>query len=69
MQALSIAAAGMMGVQGRFESSAGRTAAAPLDNLAQETVEHVQAEIAFSANAAVARAADEMTGVLLDVMA
>ena len=69
MQALSIAAAGMMGAQGRFESSARRTAAAPLDSLAEETVERAQAETAFSANAAAVRAADEMTGALLDILA
>jgi hypothetical protein len=69
MQALSIAAAGMMSAQGRFESSARRTAAATLDHLAEKTVERVQAEAAFSANAAVVRAADEMTGALLDILA
>ncbi|MFA4940281.1 flagellar basal body rod C-terminal domain-containing protein [Brevundimonas sp.] len=69
MQALSIAAAGMTTAQNRFESSARRTAAAPLDNLAEETVERVQAKTAFSANAAVVRTADEMTGTLLDILA
>lgn len=69
MQALSIAAAGMTTAQNRFESSARRTAAAPLDNLAEETVERVQAKTAFSANAAVVRTADDMTGTLLDILA
>lgn len=69
MQALSIAAAGMLGAQDRFESSARRTAAAPLDNLAEETVERIQSETAFRANAAVLRIADDMTGTLLDILA
>ena len=69
MQALNIAAAGMMNAQGRFEASARRTAAAPLDHLDQEIVERIQATTAFTANAAVVRAADDMIGELLDVLA
>jgi hypothetical protein len=69
MQALSIAAAGMMTAQNRFDNSARRTATAPLDNLAEETVERIQAKTAFSANAAVLRTADDMTGTLLDMLA
>ena len=38
MQALPIAAAGLLDAANRFNSSAGRTAAAPLDNLERETV-------------------------------
>ena len=69
MQALSIAAAGMMTAQNRFDNSARRTAAAPLDNLAEETVERIQAKTAFSANAAVLRTPDDMAGTLLDMLA
>lgn len=69
MQVLSIAAAGMQTAQQRFEASAQRTARAPLDNLAEEVVEQVQAKTAFSANVAVARTADEMTGTLLNMLA
>lgn len=69
MQALSIAAVGMMSAQSRFEASARRTAAAPLDNLAAETVERIQAKTAFTANAAVVRTADEMSGTVLDMLA
>lgn len=69
MQALNIAAAGLMTAQNRFEASARRTAAAPLDHLAEETVERIQAKAAFSANAAVVRTADDMTGTLLDMLA
>jgi len=69
LSSLSIAAAGMLGAQGRFESSARRTAAAPLDNLVQETVERIQSETAFRANAAVLKTADDMTGTLLDILA
>lgn len=69
MQALNIAAAGLTAAQNRFEASARRTAAAPLDNLAEETVERLQARTAFTANAAVIRTADDMTGALLDMLA
>ena len=69
MQAFSITAAGMLGAQGRFESSARRTAAAPLDDLEQETVQRIQDKTAFTADAAVLKAADEMTGTLLDILA
>lgn len=69
MQAFSIAAAGMLGAQGRFEASARRAAADPLNNLEQETVQHLQDKTAFSANAAVLKTADKMTGALLDVLA
>ncbi|WP_292024028.1 MULTISPECIES: flagellar hook protein FlgE [unclassified Brevundimonas] len=63
MQTLSIAAAGMMNAQTRFDASARRTAAAPLDDLPGETVERLQAKTA------VARTADDMTGTLLDILA
>lgn len=69
MQAISIAAAGMLGAQNRFEASARRTAADPLNNLEQETVQRIQDKAAFSANAAVMRTADDMTGTLLDMLA
>ncbi len=66
MQALSIAAAGMMSAAERFDASARRTAAAPLETLAEETVERITAGHALKANAVVARTADEMIGALLD---
>ncbi|WP_295242126.1 flagellar basal body rod C-terminal domain-containing protein [uncultured Brevundimonas sp.] len=69
MQALSIAAAGMTTAQNRFDNSARRTANVPLDNLAEETVERIQAKTAFSANAAVLRNADDMAGTLLNMLA
>lgn len=69
MQAMSIAAVGMTSAQSRFEASARRTATAPLDNLAAETVERIQAKTAFTANAAVVRTADDMSGTLLDMLA
>ncbi len=68
MQALPIAAAGMLDAQAHFDASARRTAARPLDNLAEETVERIQARTDFAANAAVARTADQMAGTLLDVL-
>lgn len=66
MQALSIAAAGMMSAAERFDASARRTAAAPLADLAGETVERITAKHALKANALVIRTADEMIGTLLD---
>ncbi len=52
MQVMPIAAGGMMNAQSRFVASARRTATAPLDNLAVEAVERIQAKTAFTANAA-----------------
>lgn len=69
MQAMPIAAAGLLDAAGRFDASARRTAVEPLDNLVQETVKRAQAETDFRANAAVIRTADEMTGTLLDMLA
>jgi len=69
MQVHAAAAAGLMNAQARFDASARRTAAAPLDNLAGEAVERISSKTAFAANAAVLRTADEMTGALLDVLA
>ena len=69
MTALSIAAAGIASATDRFDASARRTATAPLDNLAGETVERIGAEIALKANVAALRTADEITGALLDVLA
>lgn len=69
LSSLAIAAAGMTSAQMRFDDSARRTAAAPLDDLAGETVERIEAKTAFSANAAVARTADDMMGTLLDILA
>ena len=69
MNALSIASAGVAAAIERFDASARRTAAAPLDNLAEETVERIGAEIAVRANVSVLRSANEMTGALLDILA
>ncbi len=69
MKALPIAAAGLLDAANRFDASARRTAAAPLDDLVKETVERVEAKTAFKANAAVIRTADQMTGALLDMLA
>ena len=67
MQAIAIAASGIQSAMNRFDASARRTAAAPLDNLVEETVERIGAEISVRANAAVLRTADEMLGALLDI--
>ena len=65
---LSIAAAGMQNAANRFEASARRTTEGSLDTLAVEAVEQIRARQDFSANAAVARTADDMMGTLLDVL-
>jgi len=65
----AVAAGGIASAVARFEQSAARTAAAPLDDLASETVERMQAKVALSANVAVLRTADAMTGTLLDMLA
>lgn len=69
MIATSIAVGGIAAATARFEQSAIRTANAPLDNLEGETVERIEAETALSANVAVLRTADGMTGSLLDILA
>ena len=69
MQVYAIAAAGLAAASARFEASARRTAAAPLADLAGETVERITAEVAFKANASVLKTADEMAGTLLDILA
>ena len=69
MIASSIAAGGIASAVARFEQSAVRTAAAPLDNLEAEMVERIESKAAFSANIAVLRTADDMAGTLLDILA
>lgn len=69
MEAINIASAGLMAAAARFDASARRTAEAPFEDLAGEIVERITAEIDFKANAQVIRAADEMTGTLLDTFA
>lgn len=69
MQAHAIAAAGLASAAARFDASARRTAADPLGDLAGETVERIEAAVAFEANAAVLRSADRMAGTLLDMLA
>jgi flagellar hook protein FlgE len=69
MIATSIAAGGIAAATARFERSAARTATAPLEGLETEIVERIQAKTALSANVAVMRTADDMTGTLLDMLA
>ncbi len=73
MQAFSISAAGMSAATSRLAASAQRGAADPgaggRTYLATERVAQISAKTDFSANAAVLRTADEMTGALLDLLA
>jgi flagellar hook protein FlgE len=68
MDAISIATAGLTRATDRLTASAIRTVAPDAD-LGREVVEQVQAKTDFKANLAVIRAADEMTGTLLDMLA
>lgn len=69
MQVFAIAASGLSDASARFAASAERTARDPLADLAGETVERVQAEVAFKANVSVLKTADQMYGSLLDMIA
>lgn len=69
MQAFAIAASGIADAGARFAASAGRTARDPLADLAGETVERLEAEVAFKANVSVLKTADAMYGSLLDILA
>jgi flagellar basal body rod protein FlgC len=68
MQAFAIAAGGIAAATARFDASARRTAAAPLDNLETEIVDRIESEVALKANVAVLKTADRMTGTLLDML-
>lgn len=68
MQAAAIASAGISTALARFDASASRTTANPLDDLAAETVERLEAKAAVTTNAAVLRTADDMMGTLLDIL-
>lgn len=77
MQALAIAAAGMNAAANRLNASAQRVAAADtraekVEDLkdvdyVKERTEQISASTDFSANAAVIKTADQMTGALLDL--
>ena len=69
MNPASIAAVGIAAAAQRYDASAARTAARPLEDLASEIVERAEAKVAVQANAAVLRSADDMTGSLLDILA
>lgn len=79
MQALSIAAAGMMAAADRLNASAQRVASAGVQaeraetlgdvDFVAERVGQISAATDFKANAAVIRTADQMTGALLDLKA
>lgn len=73
MDPIATAQYGMFAATRRFEASVVRVARMGIEgqntDLAAEIVEQVTAKAAFSANAAVMRTAQEMTGELLDVLA
>lgn len=73
MDPIATASYGMLAATRRFEASAVRVAqmgdpSADVD-LGREIVEQISAKHAFSANAAVARTAQDMLGDLLDIVA
>lgn len=61
--------AGIASATARFEQSAVRTASRPLDGLETEMIERIEEKTALSANVAVLRTANEMTGALLNMLA
>jgi flagellar hook protein FlgE len=77
MQAISIAAAGMMAAADRLNASAHRMAAADSQveraetlgdvDYVKERTQQIGAATDFKANAAVMKTADEMTGALLNL--
>ena len=70
MDALNIARYGMMNAESRLAASASRIAnwdGGDDVDLAQETVEQIQAKVQFKASAQVVRIADEMWDSLLDI--
>ena len=69
MSAFAIAASGIAVATARFAASAERTARDPLADLAGESVERIEAEVALKANVAVLKTADQMYGALLDIVA
>lgn len=72
MDPLSIARYGMMSAQDRLTRSAGRVAQWNGDDdvdLAQETVEQIEARQQFAANAKVVTFADDMWRALMDIQA
>jgi hypothetical protein len=70
MDAISTAAAGLTAAANRFDQAAQRVAAPQADDdFASAVVDTVEASVAFEADAAVIRAADRMTGTLLDILA
>lgn len=68
MDAISTATAGLTRAADRLSNSAWRMVQPDAD-LGREVVEQVQAKTDFKANIAVIKAADEMTGTLLDMIA
>lgn len=68
MQALSIAQVGLTRATDRLTASAQRMVGSDPD-YGREVVEQVQAKTDFKANLAVIKAADQMTGTLLDMLA
>lgn len=69
ISAVSSAVSGVNAAFARLDASPARTARDPLANLAGEAVELITAKTELAANVAVLRAADEMTGTLLDMLA
>jgi flagellar basal body rod protein FlgC len=69
MDAISTAFFGLADAANRLDRAAQRVALPQGDDFAGAIVDTVEAGEAFKANAAVIRAADQMTGALLDILA
>ena len=72
MDPIATAHYGMMAAMNRFADAASRTvqsAGGEFGDLAQASVDMAEAKAALEANVAVARTADEMLGVVLNISA
>ena len=72
MDPIATAQYGMLAAMNRFADAAGRTARAgggDFGDLAQASVDMAEAKAALQANVQVARTADEMLGVVLNISA
>ena len=73
MDPIATAQYGLLAASRRFEASASRVARMGVESenvdLAAEVVQQITAKTEFSANLAVIRTAQDMTGELLDILA
>jgi flagellar hook-associated protein FlgK len=69
ISSLTSAMSGMVDAASRFERASARIAQPEPTNLVRDRVDQVTAQHSFAANVATVRAADEMLGTLIDIVA